>query len=187
MDNWADAFHPAQLFLELRTFLEQGGSVLVVIMISTFSLWLLIVERHFFFWFAQEKIIQKVIDAWDYRHDKHSWFAQAERSRLLSLVRIQSERHLSTIKSVVMVAPLLGLLGTVVGMINVFDVMAITGSSNSRAMAAGVSRATIPTMAGMVVSLSGLLFSVALQRRSRQSIDRLAGRLVTSNDNPGGT
>ncbi len=64
------------------------------------------------------------------------------------------------------VCPLLGLLGTVTGMIHVFDVMAIQGSGNARAMAAGISMATTPTMAGMVVALSGLFFSSRLQQRA---------------------
>jgi biopolymer transport protein ExbB len=182
MDSWASAFHPARLLLELRAFLEQGGVVLVVIMLTTFALWLLIVERHYYFWMVQSRLLKKVVDIWDKRRDKHSWYAQKERLRLLSVVRIKAEHNLSTIKSVVMVAPLLGLLGTVVGMIDVFDVMAFTGSSNSRAMAAGISKATIPTMAGMVVSLSGLLFSVTLQRRAKQGLDALSGRLVTMHD-----
>ena len=49
-------------------------------------------------------------------------------------------------------------------MIEVFDVMAIAGSGNPRAMAAGVSRATIPTMAGMVAALSGLVVSMRMDR-----------------------
>ena len=65
------------------------------------------------------------------------------------------------VKTLVALCPLLGLLGTVTGMIEVFDVMAIAGSGNARAMAAGVSKATIPTMAGMVAAISGLYFSVS--------------------------
>ncbi len=83
-------------------------------------------------------------------------------------------KNLSTINVIVAIAPLLGLLGTVVGMVTVFDVMAITGSSNARAMAEGVSKATIPTMAGMVVSLLGVLFSTILHRRAESSLDKLA-------------
>ena len=49
-------------------------------------------------------------------------------------------------------------------MIKVFDVMAVLGTSDARAMAAGVSMATIPTMAGLVVALSGLFFSVRLRQ-----------------------
>ena len=60
--------------------------------------------------------------------------------------------------------PLLGLLGTVTGMISVFDAMATQGG-NARSMAAGVSMATIPTMSGMIASLSGLLGSTLVKRK----------------------
>ena len=49
-------------------------------------------------------------------------------------------------------------MGTVTGMINVFDVMGLVGNSNTRLMASGISLATIPTMAGMVASLFRPLF-----------------------------
>jgi biopolymer transport protein ExbB len=52
--------------------------------------------------------------------------------------------------------PLLGLLGTVTGMIEVFNIMAITGGGDAKSMAGCVSKATIPTMAGMVAALSGV-------------------------------
>ena len=58
---------------------------------------------------------------------------------------------------------MLGLLGTVTGMIEVFDVMA-GGGGNTRGMAAGVSKATLPTMAGMVAAISGMLFSTQLEQ-----------------------
>ena len=59
-------------------------------------------------------------------------------------------------------APLLGLMGTVTGMVAVFDAMATQGG-NARSMASGVSMATIPTMAGMVASLSGVMAATFLQ------------------------
>jgi biopolymer transport protein ExbB len=64
----------------------------------------------------------------------------------------------------VALCPLLGLLGTVTGMISVFDAMATQGG-NARSMAAGVSMATIPTMAGMIASLSGVVGSTLLKRK----------------------
>jgi biopolymer transport protein ExbB len=70
-----------------------------------------------------------------------------------------------------------GLLGTVTGMIEVFDVMASTGSGNARGMAAGVSKATLPTMAGMVAALSGMLFSIQLERFARDESERVADSL----------
>ncbi|MFP4002417.1 MAG: MotA/TolQ/ExbB proton channel family protein, partial [Alphaproteobacteria bacterium] len=75
--------------------------------------------------------------------------------------------------TLVAVAPLFGLLGTVTGMVEVFDVMALTGSSNARAMASGITKATIPTMAGMVAALSGLYFSTQLERRARRAVERV--------------
>ena len=82
------------------------------------------------------------------------------------------ERGLTTIMILAAVAPLLGLLGTVVGMIQTFQAITLFGTGDPRAMAAGVSRATIPTMAGLVVAISGFYFSANLQRAS----DRLARR-----------
>jgi biopolymer transport protein ExbB len=71
---------------------------------------------------------------------------------------------------------MLGLLGTVTGMIEVFDVMA-SGSGNARGMAAGVSKATLPTMAGMVAAISGMLFSVQLSRKIMDESEHVADSL----------
>ena len=163
---------------KLQGFLQQGGEILVVIMFTTFFLWMLILERHYFFQVTLKTMASRMIVSWNRRYDKQSWNAHQIRLQLISLVKIKCEQHLSTIKLVVVIAPLLGLLGTVTGMIDVFDVMASTGANNARGMAAGVSKATIPTMAGMVVSLSGLLFSVSLQRRAQRSIEHLANQLL---------
>ena len=71
-----------------------------------------------------------------------------------------------------------GLLGTVTGMIEVFDVMAVAGSGNARGMAAGVSKATLPTMAGMVGALSGMLFQIQLRRFAQSESERVADSLL---------
>jgi len=79
-----------------------------------------------------------------------------------------------------MLCPLMGLLGTVTGMIEVFEVMAISGSGNPRSLAAGVSKATIPTMAGMVVALSGLFLNTWLQRKAQMSREEIGERMTFS-------
>lgn len=164
---------------QLSGFLEQGGTVLYVIMLTTFFLWLLILERQHYFRRGHQQLSEKVVNSWQKRRERQSWYAEKIRLRFLSIANLHAQRNLSTIKLIVVVAPLLGLLGTVTGMIHVFDVMAATGSSNARAMAAGVSKATIPTMAGMVVSLSGLLFTTLLQRKASTLVDSLACYLTT--------
>jgi biopolymer transport protein ExbB len=72
---------------------------------------------------------------------------------------------------------MLGLLGTVVGMIHVFDVMSVTGNGNARAMASGISKATITTMAGMVIAISGLYFSKLIEERVSDESHHLADLL----------
>ena len=81
------------------------------------------------------------------------------------------------IKALIAVCPLLGLLGTVTGMIAVFDVMSYSGSGNARALAAGVSMATVPTMAGMVAALSGVYFGTWLEHKSQVETETLADLL----------
>lgn len=77
------------------------------------------------------------------------------------------------IKTLVAICPMIGLLGTVTGMISVFDVMAVQGTSNARLMAAGISMATMPTMAGMVAALSGVFFSTRLDAKMKISLEKL--------------
>jgi biopolymer transport protein ExbB len=78
------------------------------------------------------------------------------------------------------ICPLLGLLGTVTGMIEVFDVMSISGSGNARSMASGVSRATIPTMAGMVGSLSGVFAVTWLKSYAKRESQLLEDSMTIS-------
>ena len=81
------------------------------------------------------------------------------------------------IKSLIAVCPLLGLLGTVTGMIAVFDVMTLSGSGNARALADGISMATVPTMAGMVAALSGVYFGTWLEHRVQIETEQLQDQL----------
>ena len=53
------------------------------------------------------------------------------------------------------------------------------GSGNARGMAAGVSKATLPTMAGMVAAISGMIFSVQLRRFANDEAERVADSLAT--------
>jgi biopolymer transport protein ExbB len=88
------------------------------------------------------------------------------------------ERNVSLIQTCVALCPLMGLLGTVTGMVEVFEVMAISGSGNPRSMASGVSKSTIPTMAGMVAALSGIAMSTYLQRKAGRERELLTDHLV---------
>jgi biopolymer transport protein ExbB len=101
---------------------------------------------------------------------------------LVSRLNIKLRQSLPMIHTLVALCPLLGLLGTVTGMIEVFDVMAIAGNGNPRAMASGVSKATVPTMAGMVAALSGLYFSVRLDRSADGETEKLLDHLISKSE-----
>ena len=162
----------------VRAFLERGGDVLLVIGAVTFLMWTLILERLYYFRMVQPGEAKRVMEAWLSRADHESWHAEQVRRLLVSEVRTELYRGIRIIKTLVAVCPMLGLLGTVTGMIEVFDVMAIAGSGNTRAMASGVSKATIPTMAGMVAALSGMIFILQIERFAIHETERVADHLT---------
>jgi len=165
-----------EAYAAVRDFVETGGNVLLVVALVAFGMWLLILERYWYFTWVHPKVAEQAQKQWDSRRDRGSWAADKIRQLLLTDVEIELDRGLQIIKSLVALCPMLGLLGTVTGMIEVFDVMA-AGSGNARGMAGGVSKATLPTMAGMVAALSGMLFSIQLQRFARHESERVAGQL----------
>jgi biopolymer transport protein ExbB len=68
------------------------------------------------------------------------------------------ERYLNTLGTIAAISPLLGLLGTVFGMIEVFTNLAAHGTGNVGNLAGGISQALITTAAGLVVAIPSLMF-----------------------------
>ena len=161
-------FAISEAFSSIRDFMEAGGSVLWLIAILVFAMWAMIFERIWFFSFGYNQYISVQSQKWNNRSDKTSWHALQIREKIISQARIEISKNLSIIQTCVMLAPLFGLLGTVTGMIEVFQVMAFNGGGDARAMAGGVSKATLPTMAGMVVALSGVFASIYLNSASEK-------------------
>lgn len=166
------------MFEAVSDFINRGGDVLIVIFIVTAAMWTLILERQYYFRIAYPEMRDSVLERWHERGDQLSWRAHQIRALWISEASTELNRSISLINTLVALCPLLGLLGTVTGMIEVFDVMATAGNSNARAMASGVSKATIPTMAGMVAALSGLYFSVQLQRFAKDQSEELADQMT---------
>ena len=166
-----------EIIAKVRDFVEQGGDVLLVIAFATAVMWTLIYERFWYFRGPHKREVQRVTKVWQAWEHQRSWEASQIRRMLISEVRLKLERGLPLIQTIVAVSPMFGLLGTVTGMIEVFDVMASAGSGNARGMAAGVSKATLPTMAGMVAAISGMLFIVQLRRFAQAEAERVADSL----------
>ena len=162
----------------IELFMEKGGPVLYGVLIVTFVMWTLVIERFWYFFLNANSDISKAVNAWEARKERTSWHAHKIRLAMISEVRTSLHANIQLIKTLVAACPLVGLLGTVTGMITVFDAMAAFGSGNARAMADGVSQATIPTMAGMVAALSGVFVSTFLERRAKRQSEKLEDRLT---------
>ena len=165
-------------FESIRDFMDLGGPVLYLIAGLLVVMWFMILERLFYIRGAHKTAVKAAVEEWEERKERSSWAAHQIREELVSGVAVKLRENLSMIQACVALAPLFGLLGTVTGMIEVFQVMAINGTSNARAMAGGVSRATVPTMAGMVAALSGLFLSFWLQRKYEQERESLSENLT---------
>ena len=96
---------------------------------------------------------------------------------ILEVLRMRQVRFvMGSIKSIAVlssVAPLLGLLGTVTGMITTFMVIATSGTGDAKALASGISEALITTQTGLVVAVPGLFLANFLRRRSTNLEDRI--------------
>jgi biopolymer transport protein ExbB len=80
------------------------------------------------------------------------------------------EKSISTIKLLAAVAPLLGLLGTVIGMISTFQAITLFGTGDPKLMADGISQALVTTMLGLIAAVPLLFVHNQLDTRSREII-----------------
>lgn len=164
---------------DIIEFLGDGGPVLLIVGAAGLVLWLLILERWAYFRFVFPRLERELLKEWRARDNRRSWSARRVREVLIRRAHNRLSATLPLIQTLIAACPLLGLLGTVTGMIAVFDVVALVGTGDAQAMAAGVSRATIPTMAGMVVGISGLFPLYRFSARVRTVTERLSDRLDT--------
>ena len=163
-----------QAVVSIREFMELGGDVLWAIMFVLFLMWTFILERVWYIYRVYPARKRVVVAKWETRPDTSSWYARKIRDGLISEAAIALNRNIGLIKALIAICPLLGLMGTVTGMITVFDVMTFSGGGgNARAMAGGVSMATVPTMAGMVAALSGVYFGTWLDHKAQTETEKL--------------
>ncbi len=183
---------PLDLLDNGKNLLLDGGHVMIPLVLMSLLMWALIFQKVLLFLEArrQEKSTEWCWNAlkqgqfegafWQQAVMRHfAWLREnqhLDRENLLQLQRCrenQLDRHVRTILLLAGASPLLGLLGTVGGMITTFDVIAVFGTGNARAMAAGISEALITTQAGLVVAVPGLLMGAVLYRRAENTKERM--------------
>ena len=165
-----------EAFNTLRDFMSAGGSVLWLIAILAAFMWAIILERIWYLNTGHKSYMQELSAEWEAVGDHTTWRAQQIKDKLTSQAKTEVNRYLSLVNTCVALAPLFGLLGTVTGMIEVFQVMAFTGGGDARSMAGGGSKATLPTMAGMTTALSGVFATIYLtsaKNREENSIKEI--------------
>ena len=172
--------------IQAADYLQSGGGVILPLIVISVWMWALIVRK----WLEFYRLRSRERAAWEcLEHcaspelDPPFWQARIletfrqyrDRGRLpdrkvMARVRRSQEaeidRSVGAILVLAAVAPLLGLLGTVVGMIKTFDVISQFGTGNARAMASGISEALITTQTGLIVAVPGLVMGNLLKRRA---------------------
>ncbi len=160
---------------------EQGGLILWAILLASLYLWALLVERYWFHLRELPAVRERLRDEFYAQPlGEKTRFAYRRINALVNDLRVEASRNLLALQALVVILPLLGLLGTVSGMIKVFEVITVFGTGNTRGMASGISEALVTTMAGLFTALSGLYFVSDLERRVATVTRRFEAELVES-------
>jgi len=154
-----------------------GGPFVGAIFYSGVLMWAIILERYLFFFSVLPKLTRKLTEQWTARKDHTSWCARQIRQMLISKANAAMTSSFPMMQVLVPLSPLLGLVGTVSGMLEVFDSMTLRGSADARTMASGVSHAMICTMTGLAVSISGLYPVHYFRTRARRETELLSDKL----------
>lgn len=165
-----------QLF-NIQLLMESGGLVLWLILFASILMWTLIAERYLFIYVTYPKKQSTLVQQWLQRQDHRSWYALKIRQAMLAKSAASLQRYLLLIRTLTIALPMLGLLGTVDGMIQTFDVLSTFGTGNARGMAGGISVALITTMAGLLTALSGLYFISQLQQKVQRTVEVMSEKL----------
>jgi biopolymer transport protein ExbB len=157
---------------------DEGGPFVIWIFLCGFVMWTLVIERYWFFSRILPLQAQATLAEWRARNEHRTWCARQIRRAMISRLNVAMSANLLLLRVLVPLSPLLGLVGTVSGMLEVFDSMALRGSADARAMASGVSHAMICTLTGLAVSITGLYPVFYFQSRTRTETELLSDKLV---------
>ena len=159
------------IFKTYSNFLYQGGPVVLILFFISIYLFVLIFAKFKHLFFDMHGIQD------EYKENLAN--IKNDDLYLLNITSLKCDyksivkKDFYIIQTLIALCPILGLLGTVTGMIEVFDVVSFFGTGNARALASGITKATLPTMTGMAISIVGLLTYTVLNSKSQSIISEL--------------
>ncbi len=190
--------------------LKLGGIIIVPLSLLAIIALAIMLEKAFVFWrFARLsselsnlietygfkwKDLEKILSGLDNRHfykrffdavisNKHqpSWWIESRATDEAQLIETALARRLWVLETIVTAAPLLGLVGTVIGMMRAFKVIGSEGIVNPTAVTGGVAEALIATVVGLIIALVALFgfnYFSRLQSHTMDEMERLGTRLI---------
>ena len=177
------------LYWQTVDYFAQGGWIMGPLLAVSVAMWAMIVDRLGEYRRLSGGTLNQILqDDFRRRHSGHAPLDGEILQEVALRLRRRLDHRLALIGVLAAIAPLLGLLGTVLGMIETFDVISLFGTGNARAMAGGISVALITTQTGLLVAIPGMLMSNRLARMSRklktgldESVATLSGQISSGN------
>ncbi len=166
---------PYEALLDMR---ELGGPVVIWIFIACVLMWAIVLERFWYFGKVLPAESARMLQQWHQRSNKFSWASRQIRTAMISRLNAGMNSNMQVLRVLVPMCPLLGLIGTVSGMLSVFDSMAALGSADARSMATGVSEAMVCTLTGLAVSISGLYPVSYFKRKALIETEHLSDKFT---------
>ena len=151
----------------LEGLIAEGGPVMWPLVGVSVFLWALLLERLWFHYWQFPSEFSRL-------PSRNS--SDAERIRAQADLQLQIRRNMHLIRTLTGILPMLGLLGTVTGIVQTFDLIRLFGSADAKIIAQGVSQALITTLSGLVMGLCGIGLGHHLTRRSFREEQRLIER-----------
>lgn len=130
----------------LYEYFREGGIIMVLIFVVSFIMWTLIFEC--------------LISLYGLKK------LQGQNKEIIIKELLQLNKHIKTIFVLAAVAPLLGLLGTICGIMKTFEVLAYAGAGTAKLVASGISEALITTQVGLVVAIPGYFAATQLAKKT---------------------
>ena len=149
----------------------RGGPVLFLLFLLTFLIFLILVNKYSFLFFDRDLWLKEKFNQFTKSNPPTSFTLKQVENTFIAELKRTSKSNIRMLDGLIGMCPMIGLLGTVYGMIEVFEVLSFLGTGNPRAMSSGVAKATIPTMASMVITLFGLYFRQDLTYRINKYIN----------------